>query len=339
MRILQGTIHPGDHPTGIGTFSQFLCDDSIETLKNPNNEHSRKPEQIYMMDAQKLSKEYHRSVQTSNKRRILDSDEESESMPSAASSAKAKLSSSLNPSTSPGEWLTSRNSEGLARTSASSGALAKRNLIVLDEDDELTDTPAKKRASLPNTVHVSDDKHDYEQRNMASTVGGRTSAQKSSENVVAVPLQSSIKGNRYSNGVDVVEVIGQESDDEGNDDGDVWHGSMSRSNMQKQADHILTQCKQISSELQKSLMKWSGAGDQLQSSSLEDVHDCVNLVHISQGNNLIRDQDLISICPSGLSLKGYQLVGVNWIKLLHENRVNGVLADDMGLGESFTVIS
>ncbi|CAE7461351.1 Etl1, partial [Symbiodinium microadriaticum] len=32
------------------------------------------------------------------------------------------------------------------------------------------------------------------------------------------------------------------------------------------------------------------------------------------------------------SSQDYQVVGVNWLKLLHSNDVNGVLADDMGLG-------
>ena len=41
--------------------------------------------------------------------------------------------------------------------------------------------------------------------------------------------------------------------------------------------------------------------------------------------------DVMQLCP-GLELKAYQLVGVNWLKLLHQNKVNGVLADDMGLG-------
>lgn len=45
--------------------------------------------------------------------------------------------------------------------------------------------------------------------------------------------------------------------------------------------------------------------------------------------------DVQQLCP-GLELKAYQLVGVNWLKLLHENKVNGVLADDMGLGEQMS---
>jgi hypothetical protein len=33
-----------------------------------------------------------------------------------------------------------------------------------------------------------------------------------------------------------------------------------------------------------------------------------------------------------LKITGYQLVGLNWLYLLHRNQYNGVLADEMGLG-------
>ena len=38
---------------------------------------------------------------------------------------------------------------------------------------------------------------------------------------------------------------------------------------------------------------------------------------------------LLKACPI-VRLKPYQLVGVNWLYLLHQVGVNGVLADDMG---------
>jgi SWI/SNF-related matrix-associated actin-dependent regulator of chromatin subfamily A containing DEAD/H box 1 len=49
--------------------------------------------------------------------------------------------------------------------------------------------------------------------------------------------------------------------------------------------------------------------------------------------DILSDEYFKDICP-GLVLKAYQLVGVNWLKLLHENNINGVLADDMGLGKT-----
>jgi SNF2 family DNA or RNA helicase len=52
---------------------------------------------------------------------------------------------------------------------------------------------------------------------------------------------------------------------------------------------------------------------------------------------VLRDDDIKKLCP-GLILKAYQLVGVNWLKLLHQNSVNGVLADEMGLGGDYLTL-
>jgi hypothetical protein len=80
--------------------------------------------------------------------------------------------------------------------------------------------------------------------------------------------------------------------------------------------------------------------------------DCIDLTKISQletgaspalqsygsaVTQILFDSDIQHKCP-GLALKGYQLVGINWLKLLHENHVNGVLADDMGLGATSVVV-
>jgi SWI/SNF-related matrix-associated actin-dependent regulator 1 of chromatin subfamily A len=71
---------------------------------------------------------------------------------------------------------------------------------------------------------------------------------------------------------------------------------------------------------------------------------CVDLTSIKNSNNgskdnaILCDADFATFCPD-LVLKGYQLVGVNWLKLLHQNDVNGVLADDMGLGKTIQTIA
>lgn len=38
-------------------------------------------------------------------------------------------------------------------------------------------------------------------------------------------------------------------------------------------------------------------------------------------------------------LKGYQLVGLAWLKMLHQERQNGIVADEMGLGKTIMTIS
>ncbi len=40
-----------------------------------------------------------------------------------------------------------------------------------------------------------------------------------------------------------------------------------------------------------------------------------------------------------MQLKDYQLVGVNWLMLLHEKDVNAILADEMGLGKTVQTIA
>ena len=42
---------------------------------------------------------------------------------------------------------------------------------------------------------------------------------------------------------------------------------------------------------------------------------------------------------SKFSLKPYQMIGLNWLALLHRNKVSGILADEMGLGKTIQTIS
>ncbi|ORY14988.1 SNF2 family N-terminal domain-domain-containing protein [Clohesyomyces aquaticus] len=46
-----------------------------------------------------------------------------------------------------------------------------------------------------------------------------------------------------------------------------------------------------------------------------------------------------SIMSEHFQLKDYQLVGLNWLNLLWQNEISGILADDMGLGKTCQVIS
>ncbi|XP_026862301.2 SWI/SNF-related matrix-associated actin-dependent regulator of chromatin subfamily A containing DEAD/H box 1b isoform X1 [Electrophorus electricus] len=45
------------------------------------------------------------------------------------------------------------------------------------------------------------------------------------------------------------------------------------------------------------------------------------------------------ILNSTLQLKPYQLIGLNWLVLLHQNQLSGILADEMGLGKTIQAIS
>ncbi|XP_055064775.2 SWI/SNF-related matrix-associated actin-dependent regulator of chromatin subfamily A containing DEAD/H box 1b [Misgurnus anguillicaudatus] len=45
------------------------------------------------------------------------------------------------------------------------------------------------------------------------------------------------------------------------------------------------------------------------------------------------------ILTSTFQLKPYQLIGLNWLTLLHQNKLSGILADEMGLGKTIQAIS
>ena len=122
---------------------------------------------------------------------------------------------------------------------------------------------------------------------------------------------------------------------------DGWRDHDSKSNLQSKVKRLLLHCESVGRELRAHLRKWSGDGQQ------DDVHApvlvagsyCTDLLTINGvENGLLKDDHFCAICP-GLILKGYQLVGVNWLKLLHEKKINGVLADDMGLGKTIQSIA
>ena len=43
--------------------------------------------------------------------------------------------------------------------------------------------------------------------------------------------------------------------------------------------------------------------------------------------------------PDNVQMKDYQIVGLNWLRLLYERQLSGILADDMGLGKTIQVIA
>ncbi|XP_048877210.1 SWI/SNF-related matrix-associated actin-dependent regulator of chromatin subfamily A containing DEAD/H box 1b [Brienomyrus brachyistius] len=64
------------------------------------------------------------------------------------------------------------------------------------------------------------------------------------------------------------------------------------------------------------------------------VHDVTKV--IKRGAGAIEQP---SILNSRLELKPYQLIGLNWLVMLHQNQLSGILADEMGLGKTIQAIS
>lgn len=149
---------------------------------------------------------------------------------------------------------------------------------------------------------------------------------------------------------DVIDTEGITGGDGDDDDGHGYDGEISKKDIVAKAKQVIRQCEAVSKNLRQSLASWgtasSGTSKAASSSHLSDNADCVNLLTISSpevqhhhavtatitNQALLNNEDISTFCP-GLVLNPYQLVGVNWLKLLYENEVNGVLADDMGLGK------
>ncbi|KAG7394146.1 hypothetical protein PHYBOEH_005601 [Phytophthora boehmeriae] len=110
---------------------------------------------------------------------------------------------------------------------------------------------------------------------------------------------------------------------------------------------LLQECEVIARKLRHSVRNWSGNAKSATSSpsaSPVDVTDDEEPAHMSLSSiesadrRVVTQDDIPDICET-LELKPYQTVGVNWLLLLHENKVSGVLADEMGLGKTVQTIS
>jgi hypothetical protein len=181
----------------------------------------------------------------------------------------------------------------------------------------------------------------------------------SDEDVVVVPKSAQRRRNRNQELrarreralVEVAESENEGSASESDEGG--YHSDLDRGAVQVLANKVLQQCDALSRNLRHSLVQWETGGDSTSAELAAAAgRDCVDLTTIrapanggggagksrDAGNGsgdlkqILYDEDIEKLCPK-LQLKGYQLVGVNWLKLLHLNNVNGVLADDMGLGK------
>ena len=161
-----------------------------------------------------------------------------------------------------------------------------------------------------------------------------------------------------SNGENAEEAEAGDTDDSDDDDEEDdnyesrrgWNDSENKSDVQEKARLVLRYCETIGQTLRKNLSIWGGGDakiDEGSDSAKSTMNSfCTGLMSIKRrkGDNSTDKMDILGddyfkdVCP-GLVLKGYQLVGVNWLKLLHENNINGVLADDMGLGKTVQSIA
>jgi SWI/SNF-related matrix-associated actin-dependent regulator 1 of chromatin subfamily A len=84
-------------------------------------------------------------------------------------------------------------------------------------------------------------------------------------------------------------------------------------NARKIVNSLMQKCKQISNEVKR---------------KIERVVD-TNLDNLEANHKLIRQPKVLS---TKMQLKSYQVIGMNWLILMHEQKLNSILADEMGLG-------
>ncbi|GAA5960200.1 hypothetical protein JCM3765_002505 [Sporobolomyces pararoseus] len=128
-----------------------------------------------------------------------------------------------------------------------------------------------------------------------------------------------------------------------------------------EVDKVLNECEEIGRQLSHTMSIWaSGAAASASSASTRpgasgDQEVGMDLVAISEetirtqvetsSNPAVREafKDYIRTQPAGVpstvTLKDYQMLGVNWLNLLYRRGTSCILADEMGLGKTAQVIA
>ena len=71
--------------------------------------------------------------------------------------------------------------------------------------------------------------------------------------------------------------------------------------------------------------------------SVEDDNEAVDPKKARKRHNPFFPQP--TIMAEGVNLKDYQVIGINWLSMLFDRKLSGILADDMGLGKTCQVVS
>lgn len=88
-------------------------------------------------------------------------------------------------------------------------------------------------------------------------------------------------------------------------------------NARKIVNNLMVKCKQISKEVKRKIEK------------VVDT-DATTDTDLESNHKLLPQPQVLS---KKLQLKSYQIIGINWLILMHEQKLNSILADEMGLGK------
>lgn len=78
------------------------------------------------------------------------------------------------------------------------------------------------------------------------------------------------------------------------------------------------------------LAKCEAVGTRLQ----REVRQLVPEGSADWGDSAVKIEQPMNVGNTRLRLKPYQLVGLNWLYLMRQNNLNGILGDEMGLGKT-----
>lgn len=120
-------------------------------------------------------------------------------------------------------------------------------------------------------------------------------------------------------------------------------------------DYLVAKCQDLAKPLAEEMKTWgiNLYGSQDQELDLVSLDNGPRSSHDSGIGTPVSDEDgdvikkrasknLIgapSIMSKDITMKDYQVVGVNWLNLLYNRNLSGILADDMGLGKTCQVIA
>ena len=116
-------------------------------------------------------------------------------------------------------------------------------------------------------------------------------------------------------------------------------------------DRILEKCEQIGATLRAAIATWTaprsdkGKGVASREGSVALVDDVQEdgALSLRSRASLGADKDTQflgqpSLLADSVTLKEYQLLGVNWLNLLYSRRLSCILADEMGTRSSVTIL-
>ncbi|KDR75850.1 hypothetical protein GALMADRAFT_248579 [Galerina marginata CBS 339.88] len=104
-------------------------------------------------------------------------------------------------------------------------------------------------------------------------------------------------------------------------------------------DSVLGNCEKIGATLRATISSWTTTKSENGENTEEGTLSLLSLAPLKsrKAQNYLTSQP--KLLPETVSLKEYQLLGVNWLNLLYRSNLSCILADEMGLGKTIQVIS